>query len=126
MRNLQEIQDHLDHCEACALQRQPAVAILLEDLVESIYKIKEQDAELKRLERVSTDNGILTIRVDELQNKLAAQAETIERLRELTRECHRYIKASPVPSDLWASGLCRELDEVLKGPIGAAESKGPE
>lgn len=39
-----------------------------------------------------------------------------ERLREVLRECRRYIEATPVPSDLWASGLCRELDEVLKGP----------
>lgn len=46
----------------------------------------------------------------------------VERQREVLRECRQYIDASPVPSDLWASGLCRELDEVLKGPLPAIEA----
>ncbi len=58
--------------------------------------------------------------------RLAELRAEVKRLREVLRECRRFIDASPVPSDLWASGLCRELDEVLKGPPAAADTKGGE
>ncbi len=46
----------------------------------------------------------------------------VDRQRDILRECRRFIDASPVPSDLWASRLCRELDETLKGPLPPFEA----
>ena len=66
--------------------------------------------------------AVITLTSDKAQCELCQKFNVMERQREVLRECRRYIEATPVPSDIWASGLCRELDEVLKGSLPAVEA----
>lgn len=60
--------------------------------------------------------------IEQLQGQVQRLQAIVDRQREVLRECRRFIDANPANAVLWASGLRRELDEILKGPLPPAEA----